>query len=123
MNGSLTWKCFNIGKNGTSYIESDPFYSYEELEDWDGEILELWVISDYGLSEIVSQGLSTLGSVGIVGLYVTILVSLGALVRKVVPEGWSIIHLTLSDPLPLLQLIDIMEICRDSEYPYESFMK
>lgn len=67
--------------------------------------------------EIVSQGLSTLGSVGIVGLYVTILASLGAIVRKVVPEGWSIVNMTLSDPLPLLQIIDIMAICRDSDYP------
>lgn len=53
------------------------------------------------------------------GLYVTILVSLGALVRKIVPEGWSIIHMTLSDPFPLLQLVDIMAICRDSDYPYK----
>ena len=75
------------------------------------------MISDYGLSEIVSQGLSTLGSVGIVGLYVTILVSLGALIRKIVPEGWSLVYMTISDPLPVLQLIDIMEVCRDSDYP------
>lgn len=47
----------------------------------------------------------------------TILASLGAIVRKVVPEGWSIVNMTLSDPLPLLQIIDIMAICRDSDYP------
>ena len=84
----------------------------------------LWVIRyivneiEYNCIEIVSQGLSQLGSVGIVGLYVTIMASLGALVRKVIPEGWSIIHMTISDPLPLLQIIDIMAICRDSDYPY-----
>lgn len=52
VDGALTWKCFNIGKNHTNYIESDPFYTYEELEDWNGDIMELWVISDYGLSGI-----------------------------------------------------------------------
>ena len=30
----------------------------------------------------------------------------------------TIIHMTISDPLPLLQIIDIMAICRDSDYPY-----
>ena len=51
------------------------------------------------------------------GLYVSILVSLGALIRKVVPHAWYIVYMTLSDALPLLQLIDIMEICRITEYP------
>ena len=58
-----------------------------------------------------------MGSVGIVGLYATILVSLGALLRKIVPPTYNIIFMTLSDPLPLLQLIKIMEICRITEYP------
>ena len=68
--------------------------------------------------ELVSQGLSTLGSVGIVGLYATIVVSLGALIRKVVPVSYNIAFMTLSDPLPLLQLINIMEVCRHTVYPY-----
>ena len=67
--------------------------------------------------ELVSQGLNTLGSVGIVGLYATIIVSLGALLRKLVPVSYNIIFMTLSDPLPLLQLINIMEVCRVTDYP------
>ena len=46
----LTWKCYNIGKNQTDYKQSNPYYDYHELNDWNGEILEFWVISDYGLS-------------------------------------------------------------------------
>ena len=67
---------------------------------------------------MVSQGLNTLGSVGIVGLYATIIVSLGALLRKLVPVSYNMIFMTLSDPLPLLQLINIMEVCRVTDYPY-----
>ena len=54
---------------------------------------------------------------GIVGLYATILVSLGAVIRNAIPTAWSIVYITLSDPLPLLQLIDVMEVCRKMKYP------
>ena len=63
------------------------------------------------------EGLSSLGNVGIVGLYATIMVSLGAMIRNVIPTAWSIVYVTLSDPLPLLQLIDVMEVCRKTNYP------
>ena len=67
--------------------------------------------------EFVYEGLSSLGNVGIVGLYATIMVSLGAMIRNVIPTAWSIVYVTLSDPLPLLQLIDVMEVCRKTNYP------
>lgn len=54
---------------------------------------------------------------GIVGLYATIMVSLGAMIKNVIPTAWSIVYNTLSDPLPLLQLIDVMEVCRMMNYP------
>lgn len=47
---SLSWLCYNIGKNQTNYKQSSPYYHYEEVSDWNGEIMEFWVISDYGLS-------------------------------------------------------------------------
>ena len=64
-----------------------------------------------------SRVLSSLGNVGIVGLYATIMVSLGAMIKNVIPTAWSIVYVTLSDPLPLLQLIDVMEVCRMMNYP------
>ena len=67
--------------------------------------------------EFVYEGLSSLGNVGIVGLYATIMVSLGAMIKNVIPTAWSIVYVTLSDPLPLLQLIDVMEVCRMMNYP------
>ena len=115
---ALTWRCFCAGKNGTEYIEGPDFYPFEGMNEWSESILEFWVIADYGLSELISEGLSQMGSVGIVGLYATIIVSLGALVRKIVPPSYNIAFMTLSDPLPLLQLINVMEICRITNYPY-----
>lgn len=117
MGEQMTWRCFLVGPNGTDYKMSEDFYPFEGMDEWASSIVEYWVISDYGLSEIVAQWLSQLGNAGIVGLYVSILVSLGALIRKVVPNAWYIVYMTLSDALPLLQLIDIMEICRITEYP------
>lgn len=115
----MTWRLFCVGVNGTDYEQSDAFYPFDGMDEWTHDIVEYWVISDYGLTELVAQWLSQLGSVGIVGLYVTIIVSLGALLRKMVPNAWYILYMTLSDALPLLQLIDIMEICRITEYPWE----
>ena len=117
MGEQMTWRCYLVGPNGTDYELSEDFYPFEGMDEWATSIVEYWVISDYGLSEIVAQWLSQLGNAGIVGLYVSILVSLGALIRKVVPNAWYIVYMTLSDALPLLQLIDIMEICRITEYP------
>ena len=45
------------------------------------------------------------------------MVSLGAIVRNVIPTAWNIVYITLSNPLPLLQLIDVMEVCRLTNYP------
>ena len=95
----MTWRCFLVGPNGTDYEMSEDFYPFEGMDEWASSIVEYWVISDYGLSEIVAQWLSQLGNAGIVGLYVSILVSLGALIRKVVPNAWYIVYMTLSDAL------------------------
>ena len=117
---SLTWRCYCRGKNNTNYIDNSDFYEFDGMDEWTDSILEFWTISDFGLSQLIYQSLSSLGSVGIVGLYATIMVSLGAIVRNVIPTAWNIVYITLSNPLPLLQLIDVMEVCRLTNYPNHS---
>ncbi|KAK8792902.1 hypothetical protein WA158_005066 [Blastocystis sp. Blastoise] len=75
-------------------------------------------VSDDTLTDIVAEGLSMIGSVGITGLYITILFTLGSVVKNIlIPRPESILYFTLQDPASILSLLHGLYICRLLKYP------
>ena len=66
----------------------------------------------------MATSISSLGSASITGLYIIVLVTVGAYFRSfLVPDVTTIMYVTLPDPLPILELICglIMSVFRSNE--------
>lgn len=89
-----------------------------------------WVINETQLSgsrceessrvELLASSISSLGSASITGLYIIVLVTVGAYFRSfLVPDVTTIMYVTLPDPLPILELICGLYITRIDTYKWE----
>ena len=92
--------------------------------------MTFWVINETQLSssrrgessrvELLASSISSLGSASITGLYIIVLVTVGAYFRSfLVPDVTTIMYVTLPDPLPILELICGLYITRTDTYKWE----
>ena len=100
------------------------------LDDSFNESVTFWVINETQLSssrrgessrvELLASSISSLGSASITGLYIIVLVTVGAYFRSfLVPDVTTIMYVTLPDPLPILELICGLYITRIDTYKWE----
>ena len=69
---------------------------------------------------MLASSISSLGSASITGLYIIVLVTVGAYFRSfLVPDVTTIMYVTLPDPLPILELICGLYITRIDTYKWE----
>ena len=99
------------------------------FDDSFNESVTFWVINETQLSgrrceewsrvELLASSISSLGSASITGLYIIVLVTVGAYFRSfLVPDVTTIMYVTLPDPLPILELICGLYITRIDTYKW-----
>lgn len=104
------------------------------FDDTFDESVTFWVINETQLSgsgavgvsrvELLASSISSLGSASITGLYIIVLVTVGAYFRSfLVPDVTTIMYVTLPDPLPILELICGLYITRIDTYKWERRMR